>query len=168
MSYYIIIRGPLGIGKSTIAQELAKKLDADYVPIDIVLEKHTLDNLDKDEECIPVTNFIKVDEIIIPKIKEKLKKGKRVIFDACFYHKEHIEHLIQNLPYPHYIFTLKAPLEVCIERDGKREKSHGRDAAIAVYKLVSKFNYGIVIDTKKRDVRQTVKEILSYLKESDQ
>jgi len=167
MSYYIIIRGPLGVGKSTIAQRLAKRLSAEYVPIDLVLEKHGLDKVDKDAKCIPTENFIKVDEIIIPKIKEKLKKGKKVIFDACFYHKEHIEHLIQNLPYPHYIFTLKAPLEACIERDGKREKTHGRDAAIAVYNLVSKFDYGVVIDSKKKDVEQTVNEILSYLKEPD-
>jgi len=163
MSYYIIIRGPLGIGKSTIAQGLAKILHAEYVPIDSILEKHSLDAIDKGAKCIPARNFIKADEIILPSIKEKLKIGKKVIFDACFYHKEHIEHIIKNLPYPHYVFTLKAPLEVCIKRDSKRKKTHGKDAATAVHHLVSRFDYGIVIDTNKKNLKQTIEEILSHL-----
>lgn len=163
MSYFIIIRGPLGIGKSTIAQKLANFLDAEYVPIDLVLEKHRLDKVSPKAECIPAENFIKANKIVLPKVKEKLKKGKIVIFDACFYHKEPIEHLIQNLSYPHYVFTLKAPLEVCIERDSKRDKTHGELAARAVHKLVSRFDYGIIIDVNKNNIDQTVKEILSHL-----
>lgn len=163
MSYYIIIRGPLGIGKSTIAKRLSEILDAKYIDIDSILKKQGLDKVDKNAGCIPTKNFIKVDEIIFPEIKEKLNKGKIVIFDACFYHKEHIEHIIQNLLYPHYIFTLKAPLEVCIERDSKRKKTHGKDAATAVHYLVSKFDYGTTIDISKKGIEQAVQEILSYL-----
>ena len=163
MGYYIIMRGPLGIGKSTIAQRLAEILHAEYVPIDLVLEKYSLDKVDKDAECIPAENFINADQIILPKIKEKMKEGKIVIFDACFYHKEHIEHIIENLPFPHYVFTLKAPLEVCVKRDNERKKTHGKDAAAAVHHLVSKFDYGIVIDISEKNISQAVKEILSHL-----
>ena len=163
MTYFIIIRGPLGIGKSTIAKKLSKIIGAEYVPIDLVLKKNRLDKLGPKEKCIPVKNFIKANKIILPKIKEKLKKNKRVIFDACFYHQESIEHLIKNLPRPNYIFTLKAPLETCIKRDHKRKKSYGQNAAKAVYKLVSKFDYGIVIDTNHKNINQTVKEIISHL-----
>jgi predicted kinase len=116
MAFFIIIRGPLGVGKSTIAERLSKVLNAEYVSIDLVLEKHGLDKVGRDAECIPVANFIKADEILLPRIKQKLKSGKNVVFDACFYHREHIEHLISSLPYTHYVFTLKAPLPVCIER----------------------------------------------------
>jgi deoxyadenosine/deoxycytidine kinase len=35
MGYYVIIRGPLGVGKSVIAQKLAKTLKAVYIPIDL-------------------------------------------------------------------------------------------------------------------------------------
>lgn len=166
MSFYIIIRGPLGIGKSTVASKLADILDGEYISMDDVLAKQGLDKVDHYAECIPVENFIKAQESILPEIKEKLGKGKIVIFDACFYHKEQIEHLIQNLPESHYVFTLKAPLEVCIERDSKRKKTYGKEAATAVHKFVSKFDYGIVIETNGKIAEETVKEILSHLPKS--
>jgi tRNA uridine 5-carbamoylmethylation protein Kti12 len=165
MSYFIIIRGPLGIGKSTIAKRLAKILKAEYVPVDLVLEKHGLDEVDENAGCIPASNFIRADDFILPSLEKKLKDGKKIIFDACFYHKGHIEHIVQHLPYPHYVFSLKAPLEVCIERDHNRKKTHGKDAAAVVYQLVSRFDYGIVIDVSGKNIDQSVKEILSHLPE---
>ncbi len=160
MSYYIIIRGPLGIGKSTIAKKLAERLNGEHIPIDKVLEKHDLDKVDKDVECIPAENFIKANGIILPKAREKLGKGKILVFDACFYHKEPPEHILNRLSdYRHYIFTLKAPLKVCIERDSKRKKTHGKDAAKAVHKLVSRFDYGMIINTEGKTADETAKEI---------
>ena len=164
MSYFIIIRGPLGVGKSTIAKKLADILDANYIAIDDVLAKHGLDKIDPKIGCISSENFIKADEIILPEIKNQLENGKIIIFDACFYHKEHIEHLIQNLLHPNYVFTLKAPLKICIERDSKRQKGHGKDAATAVHNLVSKFDYGVVINTEDKTANQVIEEINSYLK----
>ena len=162
MTYYVIIRGPLGCGKSTIAHRLAKILNAEYVSIDKVLYEHGLDKIEPAAGCIPAENFIKANEIVLPRVKEKLKSSKIVIFDACFYHKEPIEHLIRNLKYPHYVFTLKAPVEVCIERDRKREKTHGEDAARAVHKLAAKLDYGTVIDISK-PLDEAIAEILSHL-----
>ena len=43
MSYYIIIRGALGIGKSTIARKLSRILNAGYISIDKVLEETSQD-----------------------------------------------------------------------------------------------------------------------------
>jgi shikimate kinase len=34
MEYFVIIRGPLGVGKTTIAKRLAKQLNAKYISID--------------------------------------------------------------------------------------------------------------------------------------
>jgi len=161
MCYFIIIRGPLGIGKTTIATRLAKILKAEYVPFDLLLEKYKLDQVPPSEPCIPAANFIKVDNIILPKIKKLLKK-KIVIFDGCFYHKKHIQHLIKNLKFPHHVFTLKAPVSVCVSRDLQRNKTLGKDSAKAVHWLCSKFDYGIVIKNNKT-INETVKEIISYL-----
>ena len=55
--YFIIIRGPLGIGKTTIAKALTERLDGYYVSIDGVLDEHGLDQTD--EPCIPARNFVK-------------------------------------------------------------------------------------------------------------
>lgn len=162
MSYYIIIRGPLGSGKSTVSEKLAHILEAKYVGLDEVLEKHGLDKMPPDAPCISAKNFIKANEIVLPGVKETLADGKIVILDACFYHKEIIEHLVQNLPFKHYIFTLKAPLALCIKRDSERNKSHGEGAAQAVHSLVSQFDYGTIIDVDK-SLDETIKDILSYL-----
>lgn len=162
MSYYIIIRGPLGSGKSTISEKLAQLLDAKHVHMDEVLKKHGLDKMPPDAPCISVENFLKANEIVLPEVKELLSGGKIVIFDACFYHKEVIEHLVQNLPYEHYIFTLKAPLELCVKRDNERSKTHGEGAAGAVHSLVSRFDYGTNIDVA-RGLEDTIKDIVSYL-----
>lgn len=157
--YYIIIRGPLGIGKSTISEQLSGIISAKHISIDQIV-----DQLPKDVEdgYISQNNFFKANELVVPEAKQFLDKGKPVIFDGNFYWKSQIDDLIKRLDYPHYVFTLQAPLEICIERDKKRDKAHGKDAAEVVYKKSTEFSYGIVIDaTKKLD--ECVKEIISYL-----
>ncbi|MFH1564681.1 MAG: AAA family ATPase [bacterium] len=161
MSYFIIIRGPLGCGKTTISKQLSKILNAKHIAIDEVLEKNGLDKVPPDAPCIPVENFVKANEIAIPLAKEYLKNNI-VIFDGCFYHKEAIDHLVEKLSCPNYIFTLKAPLEICIKRDAERDRVYGEGAAKAVYGLVSRFDYGTVIDASE-DVEMVVGEIFSYL-----
>lgn len=163
MSYYVIIRGPLGVGKSTVTKRLVEILNGECVSIDKILEKNGLDKVSADAESIPALNFIIADDIVLPDVKAKFEQGKKVIFDGCFYHREHIEHLVASLPYPHYIFTLKAPVEVCIERDSKRTKTHGKDATIAVHTLVSRFDYGTVIETTNLTEQETTEKILWFL-----
>jgi len=160
MKYFIIIRGPLGIGKTTIAKKLAKKLGASCVSIDKILKKHNLDIIKGD--CIPLKNFIRATEMELPTIKKILIRNP-VVFDHNFYHKKQITHLIRKLNAPHYIFTLKAPLELCTKRDDTRKKSYGKDATYQVYKLVSRFDYGKSINVKNKTVNQIVKEIISFI-----
>jgi predicted kinase len=159
----MIIRGPLGVGKTAVAGRLAKLLGAEHISMDSVLEKHGLDKVAEGEECIPAGNFIKADDIIFPKVKEMLGQGKTVIFDGCFYHKEHIAHITKSLAYPGVVFTLKASLETCIDRDSKRAKPYGKDAAGAVHHLVSRFDSGTIIQTEGKTIGQVLDEIRSHL-----
>jgi len=163
MVYFIIIRGPLGIGKSTIAKKLSKILKAKYISLDRVLDKH---DLDKEEGYISQKNFLKANEISIPKAKKILNKGKIVVFDGNFYWKSQIKDLIEKLKYPNFIFTLKAPLSVCIERDSKRKKKLGMAAAKAVYKKSIKVKHGKIIDTENKTSSEVVKEIIYYLRKT--
>ncbi|MFH1631042.1 MAG: AAA family ATPase [Candidatus Aenigmatarchaeota archaeon] len=161
MKYFIIIRGPLGIGKTTISKKLAKKLGAHYISIDRTLKKHKLDEIT--EDCIPLKNFISATDKEIPKIKKMLTR-KPVVIEHNFYHRKQIIHIIKNLNAPHFIFTLKAHLKTCIKRDAEREKSYGKDATYQVYKLVTKFNYGKTINMENKTKDRIVKEIISYIK----
>lgn len=164
MSFYVIICGPLGCGKSTLAERIAKKLKAEYIAIDRILDEHNLTE-DKESGYISQKSFKKANEIVVPKAKNLLAKGVPVIFDGNFYWKSQIDDLINRLDFPHYVFTLKAPLDVCIERDSKRQKNHGKDAARVVYAKTTEFDYGTVIDVTKT-VDESVRKILSYLPKS--
>lgn len=160
---YIIIRGPLGVGKSTIAKALAKKLNATYISFDKVLTENGLDRIDDD--FIP-EDYIKANEIVIPQIKKDLSERKIVILDGCFYFKEQIEHLKENLSdiAKEYAFDLKASLDSCIKRDSLRKRVYGEEAARAVYNLVARFDYGIPINTEGINEEETLKEILKVIK----
>jgi hypothetical protein len=92
-----------------------------------------------------------------------MENRKIVILDGCFYHRKQIAHLYDNLPHRHFAFTLKAPVEVCIQRDRGRELVFGEEAARAVHEMVSGFDEGIVIDTDGKTLAQTVEEITSHL-----
>jgi shikimate kinase len=163
--FVIIILGPLGIEKTTIANLLAKGLDAEYFSIDSILEQEGLDKIDEKQGCIPVCNFIKANEKITPKITEFLFLNKSVIIDGNFYHKEQLDHLVNTLSESKvYIFTLKAPLPTCIHRDKERKHSYGKCAAEAVYKLVSRFDYGVIINTEDKTEKEVVEEIKKKLK----
>mgnify|MGYP001560341455 CR=1 len=162
MSYYIIIRGPLACGKTTISKELAKKLKATHISIDGILDEHDLGK-DREEGYTSQRSFIKANMIAVKEAKKLLEKNKIVIFDGNFYWKSQIEDLIQRLDYPHYVFTLKASVGKCIERDKERGETHGADAARVVHKKVSEFDYGIVIDTQNQTSKETVSAILKSL-----
>lgn len=158
--FYIIIRGPLGCGKTTIAEALSKILKAKHYEIDRILNKNNIKEWE--DGYISIRSFIKTNEISAERAKKDLELGIPIIFEANFYFKEQIEDLIRRLDYPHYIFTLKAPLKTCVERDYKRDKTHGRDAATAVYKKTTSFDYGISIDVTK-PIDETIKEIISHI-----
>jgi len=162
MSYFIVIHGTLGSGKSTISNELAIKLNADRVQIDYVLSEHKLDLHEDNEASIPAANFIKGLDFVLSDVREKLDHEKIVIFDGCFYHKEVMDYLLKNLPYPYFLFTLKAPLEICIERDKNRSVTLGEDAARAVYSLTSGLDFGEIIDTVK-PLEESINKILEII-----
>lgn len=160
MTFYIIIRGPLGVGKTSISKRIAEELNAEYISIDKVLSENKLDQVEDD---IPEKNFIKANEIILPKVQEILSKGKPIVFDGNFYFYTQISHLIENLEGRHYIFTLDASIGTCIRRDAQREKPCGEDAARAVHSLVSRVNYGQKISTENKSIEQIVEEIKKQL-----
>jgi adenylate kinase family enzyme len=159
--YYIIIRGPLGIGKSTIAERLSKELNAEHIEIDRVLDEF---KKEWEEGYISQKSFIKANGIAARRAKALLDRKRPVIFDGNFYHMSQIEDLIGRLDYPHHVFTLTAPLKVCIERDSKRSKTHGRDAAKVVYRKSTEFRYGTDVDATK-PVAKIIKEMVSNLGE---
>ena len=163
MSYYIIIRGPAGIGKSTIVVQLSKLLKGYNIAFDKILKENDLDYV-VGEKCVPVHKFLAANKIVIPKAKEKLERGHIVIFDGNFYHKLQIEDLISNLQFPYFVFTLKSDLNECFARNKTRSYPLDEQAIEDVFKLVSRFDYGVLIDTNAKTIYEVVQEIIKYLR----
>ena len=161
MSYLIIIRGPLGVGKTTIAKVLANKIRGQYFSVDEILEKFKL-GYDTEGGNIAQKSFLKTNEILEPKAKQVLEQNMPVIFDGNFYWPSHIEDLVERLGVKYYIFNLQASLETCIQRDKDRDKTYGIAAAKAVYKRSTELEEGIEIDTAG-SIDQVIKKIISYL-----
>lgn len=162
MSYFIIIRGPAGIGKSTIAMTLAKLLNCSYISFDTILAENRLDYIEG-EKCVPEVKMLAANKIVIPLAQKNLGLGKIVIFDGNFYHKSQIEDLITKLNWPYFVFTLKAGVNTCLARNKTRANQLDQQAIEDVFKLVSSFNYGVLIDTNNKSISEIVHEIVTHL-----
>lgn len=158
----IIIRGPLGVGKSTAAKAVAEKIGGVYISVDEVLDHNGLDKA-VEGEGIPLGNFLKANEIIAAEVKHANDQGKSVVIDGNFYHKEQVEQLAALLGNDVIVFTLKASVDTCIARDAARTKPYGEDAARAVHMFVSAFDYGTVIDTERQGIQETIQAIIDVL-----
>jgi len=160
MAFYIVIRGPLGVGKSTVASRLAKEVGAKHMSIDSILYECDLEEWEGG--YLSEKSFLGANEFAVKRARGFLDTGTPVIFDGNFYWKSQIEDLLGQLDYPHYVFTLKAPLSVCIERDSQRNNPYGSESARDVYAKSIEFDYGIDLDAT-RPIETVVGEILSRI-----
>lgn len=156
VSFYVIIRGPLGVGKTSVSKALAKGIGAEYLSIDQILDDHGLWRKGR------LAEFLRANRVAVGRAERFLVKGRPVVFDGNFYWKSQIEDLERRLDYPHHVFTLKAPLCVCIARDRRRKPSHGSVAAREVYAKSTKFGYGVGVDAT-RPPEVVVREIAKRL-----
>jgi len=161
----VIIRGPLGVGKTTLSRMLADRMGAKLYSIDDLLKEAVLDRIDPKLGSIPLANFLAVQEDILPEIKKQLSRHS-VILEGNFYHKDQINFFFKNLQENPIVVTLKADLETCVSRDKKRKHSYGVGAATAVYNLVSKFDDGLVLDIEGKPREFIVETIQKWLRKN--
>ena len=154
MNYYVIVRGPLGVGKSTVAAALAKSIRGVVVSIDTIVESSW--------DGGSVRLYVSANKTAVAKARRAFGSGRPVVFDGCFYWKTQIRNLERLLPVPHAVFTLRAPLSVCILRDSQRELAHGAEAAEQVYRKVTRFTYGTLINANRR-LSDIVREMRSEM-----
>lgn len=159
MTFYLIVRGPLGVGKTTVSGNLALAMGAKHIEIDEALE---LFENEWEDGFISQASFIRANELVVPVAREQLEAGRRVIFDGNFYHLSQLEDLFHRLEFEHMVFTLTAPLGVCIQRDSSRELSYGAAAATDVYRKTTELDYGTSIDATK-SLEEVVDEIISRI-----
>lgn len=163
MNYSIVIRGPLGSGKTTISKALCDKINARYISTDEILEKFDLEEWENG--YVSISSFLKVNIIAAKIAIEKMEERFTAVIDGNFYYKNQIEDLSDRLkPYKLYTITLKVPLEVCVQRDRNRKLSFGREAVIEVYRKSTEFTYGTEIDATGV-LDEVLERILSTLRD---
>jgi predicted kinase len=156
MGFYVIVRGPLGVGKTRVSRELARRLPGEYISIDEILDDHHLWVEGR------LSEFLAANLIAARRAAPVLATGTPVVFDGNFYWKGQIDDLVGRLDHDPYTVTLDAPLDVCVARDARRDPPHGAEAARAVYRKSTAFEYGTVVRAD-RPVRAVVRSILDLL-----
>ncbi len=163
MSYYGIVRGPLGVGKTEVSRRVAAAISGTYVSIDAILEAHDLEEWEAgflSEGC-----FLRANAVAAEEVRSAIGRGAPAVIDGNFYWRSAVEDLVGRLPYPHAILTLSAPLEVCVARDARREPPHGAEAAREVYARTSAVRFGRVIDAA-RPIDTVVGAVLRTLRQA--
>lgn len=160
MGTCVIIRGALGAGKTTIAHALAEAIEGRVVSIDAILDRHGLEEWESG--YISERSFLRVNDFAIEEALPYLRVGRSVIFDGNFYYRRAIEDLLDRLPYPHQVFTLKVPVDECRERDRRRAVPLGDEAVQEVFAKVAEVDCGIDVDGC-RPVPEIVAELVRRL-----
>jgi broad-specificity NMP kinase len=156
---FIALRGPSGVGKTAVAKALARKLGAEIIHIDEILDKHNLGYVEG-QPYIPEENFFEVNRIIGNRLRDWHRAGKVVVIEGNFYHKSHI--MDTESIAPAAWFTLNAPLATCVERDRARH-GIGEKRIGNVYRNASRIEYGIRIDTEGMNAEEVADEIIRLL-----
>lgn len=156
MNTLTIIRGPLGVGKTTITKRLSEILSIEYISVDEVLDQLQLDTTNG----IPVEHFLKVNEVIENQIHQH---NTPAIVDGNFYYQAQIDDLTKKFPNDHHIITLTSDVETCIKRDAEREKSYGEESTRFVYNMTMRIRIGTEIDCTNDTVEEVVNKIVNQM-----
>jgi predicted kinase len=140
MGYLVIVRGPLGVGKSVVARRLARRLGGRYISIDEILEHHALEEWS--HGYISLRSFLRANELAARLARTALRRGTPAVVDGNFYYRRQVDDLARRLRVPWLVFSLHAPLRECLRRDARRTPSFGAGAVRAVFHKVARVAVG--------------------------
>jgi hypothetical protein len=146
VTFYALVRGPLGVGKTTIATALASAIGGVRVSIDEILDRPGMEEWE--DGRITEASFLRVNEVASELARPTLERGTPVVFDGNFYYRSQVDDLLGRLGPGSAIFSLRAPLVECIDRDRRRPHSYGEQSVREVFGLVERVDVGIPIDAR--------------------
>lgn len=153
MKRLIIIRGPLGVGKTTISKKVAERFHAVYISVDELIDTYGLST----DDGIPLSSFLQVNEHIRSLISQS--DNEIYIVDGNFYYQEQLDDMIQHHQGECDVITLVADVETCIMRDKERKTSYGEDATRYVYMMTMKIVTDTIIYTDQKTIENVLQEV---------
>ena len=159
----VILRGPSGVGKSTISRHIQEKLGANWTVIDVDKLKHYMplkegktNRGERTEIAHDVSRYF---------AKRMYEKGYDVILEEM-YRQEHNDALVDFLKTNSMRYLkvfLSAPIEDLIRRSREREKDVPEEETRRFYAETQPLQDDFVIDTSKYSSEQAADLIISKL-----
>ena len=171
----IIIRGPSGVGKSSVVEELLKHLDEHYTYIPVA---HTTYSLLVKEPMFASDDLIDLMQDNVDSLANNFLASRyNVITDAIFYHKtknvSRLETIIkvgQKNNANIFVFDLVADLKTLINRAKKRARTKDIKTNFELIKKKyekfekNRYENAVTISTDDKSIKQIAKEILILIK----
>jgi len=76
MGYYVVLRGPLGVGKTTVAAALARSLGARGISVDAIA--------DPAWDGGSVRLYVRANAVAADLVRRALRRGRPAVVDGCF------------------------------------------------------------------------------------
>lgn len=163
MNSVIVLRGPSGVGKSTIAHLIQEKLGKNWVAVDVDKFKHYMPMKDRQANRAERTKI--AHDVSKFFAKQMYDKGYDVILEEMYkkaYNDAIVEFLeINNM---HYLKVyLDAPIDLIIERAKAREKEVSDDEIRRHFSEIEPYADDFIIDTTKHSSEEVANLIISQL-----
>jgi len=171
--YMIIIDGPMGSGKTTVASLLNTKLKRTaHLSMDRI--KFFVSDFRRGEEDNSMTTAV-----LMKMISEYIRQGINLLIAQGFWKKEYMEPYIKiakknNLNL--FVYQLEAPRTTLLERINERSKPKEAKTQVSKDRILknlkmweeNKFASEKAFDTSKVSAEEIIKTILKDIKNSDQ
>ena len=167
MKTAIIIGGPAGCGKSTIAEEISKKFCIPFLEGDSL---HSKENIDKMSRNIPLKDEDRWVwlESIVSEIKEILEKSNAVVVTCSALKKSYRDILrSSNLEIDTKIIILNLTFEDALKRVSERTSHYMKAAMVESqfhdFELPVNEKETVVLETHLLDKEEVVKDTFYYV-----
>ncbi len=173
MSLVVILRGPSGVGKSTIARLIEKELKLDWVIIDVDKLKHYMPLKEDNESHAKGSESRKARSTVAHNVshffaKQAYDKGYKIILEEM-YRQEHIEKLktfLESNNMRYLTIYLSASLEEVIIRSYNREKPVPEVETRSFYNEIHPNEGDIIIDTSQNSSGQSARLIINEIQKA--